>query len=131
MYITDLTHLRDEKGIAPRPARRLAEFLGRGVPAATVAATSASKKHCRCRPSMTEFPTASRARVRGLRHARAAVENSCRAAQGTKQRDARFWGHCAQTPKITRIQIAVNSISLWREKLKQLRRFPSDENALR
>src|SRR5271166_2554699 len=32
-----------------------------------------------CNRDRIEFPTASRARVRGLRHARAAVENSCSA----------------------------------------------------
>ena len=50
MYITDLSHFLDEKGaIGPRsgPARRIAEFLG-----AVVAAASAPEgytKPCRCR----------------------------------------------------------------------------------
>lgn len=53
MYITDLTHFLDEKGAIapmPAPARRLAEFLGQVVAAATapVVAEDADSGMCRC-----------------------------------------------------------------------------------
>ena len=53
MYITDLTHFLDEKGaIGPKsgPARRLAEFLGRVVAAASAprAAEGSGAAQCRC-----------------------------------------------------------------------------------
>jgi hypothetical protein len=53
MYITDLTHFLDEKGaIGPQsgPARRLAEFLGRVVAAASEpsAVEHAGIGECRC-----------------------------------------------------------------------------------
>ncbi|HST10505.1 MAG TPA: hypothetical protein VLL05_09000 [Terriglobales bacterium] len=53
MYITDLTHFLDEKGTVapmPGPARRLAEFLGAVVAAASAPDSAASgAKQCRCR----------------------------------------------------------------------------------
>jgi hypothetical protein len=53
MYITDLTHFLDEKGaIGPKsaPARKLAEFLGRVVAAASAprAAEDSGAAQCRC-----------------------------------------------------------------------------------
>ena len=54
MYITDLTHFLDEKGaIGPKsgPARRLAEFLGRVVAAASAPGAAAEDDcigKCRC-----------------------------------------------------------------------------------
>ena len=51
MYITDLTHFLDEKGAIapmPAPARRLAEFLGRVVAAASTPADEAGSGECRC-----------------------------------------------------------------------------------
>jgi len=53
MYITDLTHFLDEKGaIGPKsgPARRLAEFLGRVVAAASAPSVNAGDGigECRC-----------------------------------------------------------------------------------
>jgi hypothetical protein len=53
MYITDLSHFLDEKGvIGPKsgPARRFAEFLGRVVAAASAPATAVDcyAKQCRC-----------------------------------------------------------------------------------
>ena len=53
MYITDLTHFLDEKGaIGPKsgPARKLAEFLGRVVAAASAprAAVDSGAAQCRC-----------------------------------------------------------------------------------
>jgi hypothetical protein len=53
MYITDLTHFLDEKGaIGPKsgPARRLAEFLGRVVAAASTPSVIAGDGigECRC-----------------------------------------------------------------------------------
>jgi hypothetical protein len=53
MYITDLTHFLDAKGaIGPKsgPARRLAEFLGRVVAAASAPSVIAGDgiRECRC-----------------------------------------------------------------------------------
>ena len=51
MYITDLTHFRDDKGAIapmPAPARRLAEFLGRVVAAASGPAALTEAEECRC-----------------------------------------------------------------------------------
>lgn len=53
MYITDLTHFLDDKGAIatmPAPARRLAEFLGRVVAAASAPADldQAGSGVCRC-----------------------------------------------------------------------------------
>jgi hypothetical protein len=53
MYITDLSHMLDEKGaIGPKSgaARRFAEFLGRVVAAASAPASAADcySKQCRC-----------------------------------------------------------------------------------
>ncbi|MBE7522018.1 MAG: hypothetical protein HS109_06495 [Burkholderiales bacterium] len=51
MYITDLTHFLDEKGAIapmPAPARRLAEFLGRVVAAASAPATMDEAGECHC-----------------------------------------------------------------------------------
>jgi hypothetical protein len=51
MYITDLTHFLDDKGAIapmPAPARRLAEFLGRVVAAASAPAALDEAEACRC-----------------------------------------------------------------------------------
>jgi hypothetical protein len=53
MYITDLTHFLDDNGAIapmPAPARRLAEFLGRVVAAASAPAAidEAGSAECRC-----------------------------------------------------------------------------------
>ena len=51
MYITDLTHFLDEKGAIahlPTPARRLAEFLGRVVAAASAPAAIDAAGECCC-----------------------------------------------------------------------------------
>lgn len=53
MYITDLTHFLGEKGAIapmPAPARRLAEFLGRVVAAASAPAAidEPGRGECRC-----------------------------------------------------------------------------------
>ena len=52
MYVTDLTHFLDEKGaIGPKagPARRLAEFLGRVVAAASAPGVGAQSDTSQCR----------------------------------------------------------------------------------
>ncbi len=51
MYITDLTHFLDQKGAIapmPAPARRLAEFLGRVVAAASAPIYEPGSAECRC-----------------------------------------------------------------------------------